>query len=107
MPTDREGAKQFVTQQLTKLKEKVDKAQTSLSEKSAAEGVIASAMGSSGTAATASKSASDSKDEQDDEQSVKEKPFGASKNIHTLNSFRTGSSKKVKYIRGNIAGFSN
>ena len=107
MPSDREGAKQFVTQQLTKLKEKADKAKTSLSKKSAAEGTTGSATGSSGTAPTASKSASDSKNEQDDEQSVKEKPFGAHKNIHTLDSFRTGSSKKVTYIRKNVAGFSD
>ena len=73
MPSDREGAKQFVTQELTKLKEKVDEAKTSLSKKSA------SATGSSGTAATASKSASESKDEQDDEQSAKEKPLEQTK----------------------------
>ena len=107
MPSDREGAKQFLTQEVTKLKEKVDKAQTLLSEKLAAERTIASATGSSGTAGTASKSASGSKDEQDDEQSVKEKPFGANKNIHTLNSYRTESSRKVKPLHGNIVGFSN
>ena len=107
MPNDHEGAKQFVTQELTKLKENVDKTQNSLTKKTAAEGATGSAMGSSGTAATASKSASDSKNEQDDEQSVKEKPFGAHKNIHTLNSFHTGSSRKVTYIREIFAGFSD
>ena len=66
MLSDHEGAKQFVTQQLTKLKEKMDEAKTLLSKKSAAEGMIASVMGSSGTAATTSKSASESRDEQDD-----------------------------------------
>ena len=101
MPSDREGTKQFVTQELTKFKEKVDKAKTSLSKKSAAEGTLASATSSSGTA---NKSVSEGRDEQDDEQSVKEEPFGANKNIHTLNSFRTGSSRKVKYYR-NFAGF--
>ena len=102
MPSDREGAKQFVTQELTKLKEKVDKAKTSLSKKSAAEGATGSATGSSVTG----KGVSEGRDEQDNEQSVKEEPFGANKNIHTLNSFRTGSSRKVKYY-GNFAGFSN
>ena len=47
------------------------------------------------------------RDEQDDEQSVKEEPFGANKNIHTLNSFRTGSSRKVKSIHGRVFGFSS
>ena len=36
MLSDREGAKQFVTQELTKLKEKVDKTQSSLTKKTAA-----------------------------------------------------------------------
>ena len=102
MPSDREGAKQFVTQELTKLKENVDKAKTSLSKKSAAEGATGSATDSSGTG----KGVSEGRDEQDNERSAKEEPFGANKNIHTLNSFRTGSSKKVKYYR-NFAGFSN
>ena len=47
------------------------------------------------------------RDEQDDEQSAKEEPFGANKNIHTLNSFRTGSSRTVKSIHGKIVGFSS
>ena len=45
-------------------------------------------MSSSGTA---NKSVSEGRDEQDDEQSVKEEPFGANINIHTLNSFCTAS----------------
>ena len=60
----------------TKLKKKVD------------DGTIASATSSSGTA---NKSVSEGRDEQDDEQSVKEEPFGANINIHTLNSFCTAS----------------
>ena len=55
----------------------MDKAKTSLFIKSAAEGTIASATGSS---ATASKGVSEGRDEQDDEQAVKEKPFVSNKN---------------------------
>jgi len=104
MPSDREGAKQLVTQQLTELKKKVDDANAILSAKVVAEQENVSGVSSSGTGANASKSYD--KDEVCDAKPAKEEPFGDNKNIHTLSSIRSDSSRKLKTICGKVTTFS-
>ena len=133
IPSDREAAKKLLAHKLKPLKEELDSMESSSGEsglcgesasgngmKTSAETkkLMATALQANSPRAQSkmavdggtkplrtSTMADQSATDNTECSGVVEKPFGASKNIHTLDCFKMGSSRGIKNVKGNIHGF--